>query len=126
MISVEELVDRLDTFQSRVEKECVEIAKHGTPVGVTGNLRASTKVLSRVEGRSSFIGPDVSYAEDVVNGSDRHARFRAYRGNRFSIHRPIDSDWSILEPGWEYNRGHPANNYIPAIAEDIKSIVFEI
>lgn len=114
-MSLDELVLRLNTFMTeKVPKRCLEVMKEETPVGLTGNLKMSIQVTDKKE-ESFFVGTSLSYAHDVEHGSDKPGSwYPDYRGNRKSIHKRQDTEWStIIHPARRgKNKGHPANPFV--------------
>lgn len=100
MATLSQLIQKIDRFQPKVERLVVRDMQEESPVANTGMLKAHVRVLRREKFQYSEIGTDVSYAEAVAKGGPRNALFPDYHGNRKSVHKPIESDFSepIIDP----------------------------
>lgn len=93
-ITLGQLMQKLEGFQNKVERIVVRDLKEEAPVANTGYLKSSIKVLRKERFHYSDIGSQAYYAPDVSAGGPRFGLFPDYRGNRKSVHRPTESDFS--------------------------------
>ncbi len=93
-MTLDELVVRLDKFSDKIIDECVEAFKEVTPIGATGDLQDSIRVLEK-GADYAVIGTDLYYAKTVNEGRPEipgPISWWGYDpGNEWSIHKPGDA-----------------------------------
>ena len=124
-ISLEELLGHLDRFEEKTIEQCVEMMKEEAPVGPTGGLRDSIRVLERSRGRAT-IGTDIYYADWVENGrgpvTPKNAtalRWYEYEPGPNSTHTMIGEPGEVIFS--KYAGATKANDYLGRTENKIMS-----